>query len=738
MDTWRFGSYVLVLLFLKIASDRAAEGLPLAIVPDGCSFENLAALEVTPDLGARINREILEPLARANNLSGFPDFSRLDRRPGGERTERLPGLIALLAGLDFSRDSSAAHKLFADLLNRFVAVSDERGHILTPPELARLAARILCAAMPDPARATTIYDPTCGTGGLLLAAASEVERQGGAQPMLFGQDNDATAVCLARLNILIHGHAKARIRWGNTLTTPLFLEGSGLRTFDCIVAHPPFSDGEWSSRFDPAQDRFRRFEGHGLTAATCGDFAYLLHVLHSLKPGGQALCILPLDVLSRGGVEAGVRRSLVADGVIRAVIALPEKLFPRHDGAACLLLIDRQAAERRDAVFMIDASRDSASEAGRNRLREEDVLRIAETFAAQNEVPGFARLVPVTEIAAAESDHDLTPARYAPPFKPQPKQEPEPKPKQEPEPQPRPQPQRQPRPAPPPSVKPARPKPAPADRGARAKGKTMPPATWAVAVALTGAVILLGAGAAAYFWRPPQPAPAVESAPTPKADLGAEIDAELAKFASFQALKAEYPADYERIAAAVRQAVLKGSMLEAALTTAPPLVEEVMRREVSAYGMASVERMRDDIRARLPVMNHLQAQQGARACNELAVNGVPALRRLLGEGFYKDKQLVSMADALDANFIRTAAEGRRLRIEHKPLGQADWEAVAHYLISKGMAEKDFSVFADPAKSVEDPSTCGVFMRFMDLVTAPGSDAAARVIPFVATAATAGE
>jgi type I restriction-modification system DNA methylase subunit len=741
MDSREFGLHVLLLLFLKYVNDRSVDGRPsLIVVPEGAGFAELVALKGAPNIGERINKRIIEPLAKANNFPGLPDFARSDKWGlPAEAGDRLSRLIAVFENpaLSFVRDlggnQQRAAELYSYLLDRYGLASNDKPHLHTPREVARLAAQLLDIQAGDTAAGPSLYDPTCGSGALLLEVALEADCLTGPRVQIFGQDRDPAAVSLARMNILLHGYSAGRIRWGNTLKSPLFREGEGLRTFDVAVCHPPFLDVKWSDRLDAENDRFGRFEGYGIPPSDRGDYAYLLHVLHSLNDTGRALCILPFDVLSRGGADAGIRRALIGRGVVQAVIGLPEKLLPGDGTASCMIILDRSGAAERSGVFLIDASRDFVSEGGRNRLADEHITRIAEAFREPSGSDAFARMVPVDEILAAE-EADLTPSRYL--LKAE--------------------------------LQPARPPfgevlPAflstrlfPLWRQAQKRGKAIPalatrilplwrqaqtrskaiPAAWGFAIGVGASLILAAPAAYLTLSRPGPPAVAEPRAAHP--EIVSEIESSLDATPSYQALKSYYRQDYDGIVDTLLADVLGGSPLPAALADAPGLKAEVMRRESKSYGMASLDSLREDLRARLPVMRHLKERQGARACSEFAVNGAAALLRFLGEGYAADSELTTLTDGLTVNFFRTAAEGRKLQRVHQPLDGDDWPSIARALLTKGMTGKDFDVFTDPARSVDDPATCDVFIRFIEIVTAPGNDETAALIPSMATAAAADE
>ena len=345
MDAGQYGYYVLVLLFLKIITDRSSGSPPSPIfIPPGSSFGDLVALKGAPDIGEQINRRILEPLASYNNLAGLPDFSAIGVwGSGAQLADRLSKLIAIFESpaLDFSRRDArggvGGGELFDYLLNRFAMESSEKSDHHTPAEVGRLVAGVIGIGNSDPGDTTTLYDPACGAGSLMLAVAG-AGRKGDLQVQMFGQDKDASIVCLARMNMIVHEYFTARIRWGNSLANPLFRDGDRLRTFDFAVAHPPFADTNWSQRFDPQRDPFQRFAGYAVPSADQGEYAFLLHVLHSLNQQGQGACILPYHALTHGGAAGSIRRLLMRQGFIEAIIGLPQNILPGSEDAACIIV----------------------------------------------------------------------------------------------------------------------------------------------------------------------------------------------------------------------------------------------------------------------------------------------------------------------------------------------------------------------------------------------------------------
>lgn len=421
MDASQYKDYVLVLLFVKYVSDRFA-GQPFAAitVPPGSSFSDMVELKGKPDIGDQINKKILGPLAQANRLSDLPDFDHEDKLGRGkEKVDRLTNLIAIFENpaLDFSRNRADGDDLLGDayeyLMRHFATESGKsKGQFYTPAEVSRIIAQILGIRRGKATANTTVYDPTCGSGSLLLKVADEAAQGTDLRVTLYGQEKDSSTANLARMNMILHDYATAVIEPGNTLADPKFLDGGELKTFDYVVANPPFSDKRWSTGLNLEKDSHERFKAYGVPPAKQGDYAYLLHILRSLKPTGQGACILPHGVLFRGNAEGAIRRKLIQRGVIKGIIGLPANLFYGTGIPACIVMLDKSGAASRKGIFMMDASKGFRKDGPKNRLREQDIHKIVDIFTRQVELPGYSRLVPVTEIADARNDYNLNLPRY--------------------------------------------------------------------------------------------------------------------------------------------------------------------------------------------------------------------------------------------------------------------------------------------------------------------------------------
>jgi type I restriction enzyme M protein len=274
--------------------------------------------------------------------------------------DRLTNLISIFEdpALDFSKNRAEGDDILGDayeyLMRHFATESGKsKGQFYTPAEVSRVIAQVLGIREAPTSSSTTVYDPTCGSGSLLLKVAIEAR----SEVTLYGQEKDSATSALAGMNMILHNNPTALITQGNTLTDPKYKEGEALKSFDFVVANPPFSDKRWSNGLDPSHDPFGRFEGFGVPPNKQGDYAYLLHIVRSLKSTGKGACILPHGVLFRGGSEAEIRRNLVRKGYIKGIIGLPPNLFYGTGIPACIVIIDKQEAHARKGIFMIDASK---------------------------------------------------------------------------------------------------------------------------------------------------------------------------------------------------------------------------------------------------------------------------------------------------------------------------------------------------------------------------------------------
>ncbi|GAB3515897.1 N-6 DNA methylase [Emticicia fontis] len=431
MDPSQYKDYILVLLFVKYVSDKYADDTDAIIeVPEGGSFKDMQALKGTKDIGNQINI-IIGVLAGANDLKGvidvadFADDDKLGK--GKEMVDRLTNLITIFENpaLDFSKNRAAGDDILGDafeyLMKNFATESGKsKGQFYTPSEVSRVMAKVL--NIHHATNKTTFYDPTCGSGSLLLKAVDEADGKG----TIYGQEKDVATAALARMNMILHGQEAIQIHRGqSTLSDPFFKDNNGyLKTFDFVVANPPFSSKNWATGFNPQDDLYGRFEKDEIESKKAnkavyktppdknGDYAFLLHILKSLKSTGKGACILPHGVLFRGNAEAEIRKSLIERGYIKGIIGLPANLFYGTGIPACIIVLDKEGAEERKHIFMIDASKGYMKDGNKNRLREQDIHKIVDIFNKQTELPKFSRLVSIEEISDPKNDFNLNIPRY--------------------------------------------------------------------------------------------------------------------------------------------------------------------------------------------------------------------------------------------------------------------------------------------------------------------------------------
>ncbi len=425
MDASQYKDYVLFMLFIKYISDKYGnwdDFAPPVVIPKGASFKDMIALKGNSDIGNLINTQVIQPLVDANQRlarSDFPDFNDPNKLgEGNEKVQRLTNLISIFEKpeLDFSKNRADHDDILGDayeyLMRHFATQSGKsKGQFYTPSEISRVMAKVIGISPKNAKASTTAYDPTCGSGSLLLKVASEA----GQRITLEGQEKDVTTAGLARMNMILHDFPTANIISGNTLAGPKFLNGAQLRTYDYVVANPPFSDKTWSTGVnlvdEGKKDPFQRFEW-GVPPNKQGDYAYLLHIIRSMKSTAKAACILPHGVLFRGNAEATIREKLVRSGFLKAIIGLPANLFYGTGIPACIIVLDKENAAGRKGVFMIDASKGFIKDGPKNKLREQDIHKIVDTFLRQVDVPRYGRMVPHDEISDPKNCYNLNIPRY--------------------------------------------------------------------------------------------------------------------------------------------------------------------------------------------------------------------------------------------------------------------------------------------------------------------------------------
>lgn len=435
MDSSEYKDYILTLLFMKYVTDKyknkgAYEDIKVFDKehdpePDkekrtGCSFDDFIALKGNKNIGEGMDKIIARLADENTDLKGVIDIAHFNDEKklgsGKEMVDKLTDLISIFQRpeLDFSKNKADGDDIIGDayeyLMRNFATESGKsKGQFYTPAEVSRILANVVGISRCNDSSAT-VCDPACGSGSLLIRAID-------AAPfpiMGYGQEKESTTAGLAKMNAVLHRKAEITIKSGNTFSNPQYLDksdNSKLDRFDYIVANPPFSMKNW--RDGIAGKEYGRFEGYGDTPPDKnGDYAWLMHILKTLKTNGKAAVILPHGVLFRGNSEATIREAIIRKHWIKGIISLPSNLFYGTGIAACVLVIDKEGAANRQGIFMIDASHGYVKDGNKNRLRERDIYRIITTFNEQITTdPKYARFVPNDEIEK-KNEFNLNISRY--------------------------------------------------------------------------------------------------------------------------------------------------------------------------------------------------------------------------------------------------------------------------------------------------------------------------------------
>lgn len=421
MDASQYKDYVLIILFVKYLSDKEGQKGFRLKVPEGCHFRDFKALKQNPNIGEQINvklEAIREQNSRYIGDLALPNFNDPNKLGSGKTmVDTLSRLIGVFENdaLDFSHNRAADDDLLGDayeyLMKNFAVESGKsKGQFYTPAEVSRVMAKLL--RVDQLTRADeAIYDPTCGSGSLLLRALAEASNP---RVSIFGQEKDSSTAALAKLNMLLHGISNAQIKVGDTLGEPRFTEfGHTLSTFDVCVANPPFSQKDWLAS-GMESDPYARWSSRLLPPAKCGDYAFLLHLIASMKPDtGRGACILPHGVLFRGNAEYDIRKHIIEKHYIKGIIGLPPNIFFGTGIPASIIVIDKQGRDERKGIFFIDAKDGFAKDGAKNRLREQDIRRIVDAWDSMMPQDHYCRMATWQEIA--DNDFNLNIPRYIQP-----------------------------------------------------------------------------------------------------------------------------------------------------------------------------------------------------------------------------------------------------------------------------------------------------------------------------------
>lgn len=422
----RYKDYVLVLLFFKYVSDRY-KGKRFAEfkVNEGASFDDLVKAKGKSDVGERVD-VIIQQFLEDNRLKGLlPEvsFNNPDELgKGKELVDKVSGLIAVFENpaIDFKSNVASGDDIIGDAYEYFMMKfaqesGKSKGQFYTPSEVSRTIARLIGIGnvKQEAGKRWTLHDPAAGSGSLLIRAADEapVDESGASIVDIYGQEKYPDTAGLAKMNFILHNKGTSEIVSGNTLSDPQYVDDFGeLRKFDFIVMNPPFSDKDWSDGIKPSEDKFHRFDGYGIPPEKNGDYAWFLHVLKALNSTGKAGIILPHGILFRGNAEETIRKEILKRKYIKGIVSLPGNLFYGTGIPACIIVIDKEKAEERKGIFFIDASQGFKKDGSKNRLREQDIEKIVQTFNNRIEIKGYSRFVSYEEIK--KNDGNLNVPRY--------------------------------------------------------------------------------------------------------------------------------------------------------------------------------------------------------------------------------------------------------------------------------------------------------------------------------------
>jgi len=446
VDSSVYKDYVLVMLFIKYVSDIYKEHKEELMrkfdndeemVKRQMSYERFVLDEIStfdyifdkrnqPNIGEIINTALAH-VEEENKTKLRGVFKNIDFNSEAvlgntkERNAMLKHLLEDFKDLDLRPSRLVGEDVIGNAYEYMIAnfASDagkKGGEFFTPSEVSELLARLV-----KPKENDRIYDPTCGSGSLLIKAYNKIP-SGKAQ--IYGQERNGQTHSLCRMNMFLHGIDDAKIAWGDTLSNPLHLENDKLMKFQVIDANPPFSLDKWAMGFvgegndkefkmEEGLDPYKRFSW-GVPPASKGDYAFVLHMLHSLAEGGRMGVVLPHGVLFRGASEGKIRKKIIDMNLLDAVIGLPSNLFFGTGIPACILIF-KQNRDREDVLF-IDASGDNYYEKGKNqnKLREEDINRIVNAYERYEDIEKFSHVATKKEII--ENAYNLNIPRYVDTF----------------------------------------------------------------------------------------------------------------------------------------------------------------------------------------------------------------------------------------------------------------------------------------------------------------------------------
>ena len=427
IDSALYKDYILAFLFLKYISDiyeakvqeysqqykgnkarvkRRLQREPF-VLNDECAFSYIFKNKNKDTVGQIINDVLykVEELnkAKLNNVFRNVDFnSEAILGKPKSKNELLRNLINDFKDINLQRflgKSDIIGSSYLYLINNFAADAGKKGgEFFTPPEVSELLAKLI-----EPKKGDKIYDPTCGSGSLLIKARQEIQ---GANFALYGQEVNGGTWALAKMNMFLHGIEQSYIAWGDTILSPQFTEKQSIMKFNKVIANPPFSKKKWG--YEKTQnDAYNHFH-RGAPPKSKGDWAFISHMIESLLPKGTAGVVVPHGVLFRGGSESLIRTALIKENTVHAVVGLPSKLFFGTSIPAALLIFNK-GKKKKDILF-IDASREFTEGKNQNRLRAEDIKKIIKAYKNRKTVKKYAHLANLKEVQ--DKEYSLNISRY--------------------------------------------------------------------------------------------------------------------------------------------------------------------------------------------------------------------------------------------------------------------------------------------------------------------------------------
>jgi type I restriction enzyme M protein len=433
VDAADFKTYVFPLLFFKRISDVHDEEYAAALaesagdeeyalfpqnyrfqIPKHCHWEDVRV--VTSNVGQALQKA-MRGIEKANpetlyGIFGDAGWTNKDRLPDSLLRDLIEHFSRINLGND-SIETDVLGQSYEYLIKKFADLTNKKaGEFYTPRPVVRLMVKIL-----DPRERESVYDPACGTGGMLLETINHVRECHGDDRTLwgklFGQEKNLTTSAIARMNLFLHGASDFQVIRGDTLREPAFFAGDNLATFDCVIANPPFSLEKWGEEVWSSDPYGRNFAG--MPPGKTGDYAWVQHMIKSMATGtGRMAVVLPHGALFRMGKEGTIRQKILDMDLLEAVIGLGPNLFYGTGLAACILVFrQRKAPARKKKVLIVDASREFKTGRAQNELLPEHVEHIYGWYRGYKDIEGVARVVTLDDIAA--NDYNLNIPRYVAP-----------------------------------------------------------------------------------------------------------------------------------------------------------------------------------------------------------------------------------------------------------------------------------------------------------------------------------